>query len=223
MPRLAHGSLACALLLHLAGSAKHRGDGEQIILGIDSGYRSLGYALAAADPQTRKITKVFKLGLSETVPTGEKEVRKTSDALERARVHAAMIKALRAETPIDFVAAEMAATTPHFYPTFAFGVGIGLLAWIDQPIVQVLPYEAKLVAVGDKRATKAQIIAWALALPASGDLAWPISTRPNAMGLTYNGRVVAISAEHPADALAVIQAALANEQFRLSRALASRT
>jgi len=90
------------------------------------------------------------------------------------------------------------------------------LASLEQPIVEVLPYEVKAAATGNARAPKRDIIAWALALPSPQPLNWPTSRRTNSLNLSLNGKFLTKAAEHPADALAVIQAALRSEQFRLA-------
>jgi hypothetical protein len=120
---------------------------------------------------------------------------------------------------ISAIAAELSSTTPHTLPTFSFGVMIGILASMGTPIIELLPREIKKTVTGDDRATKRDMIAWALKKTARQNLPWPTSARANKLGLQYRGKHVAPGAEHPADALAAIEAALATEQFRLAHVL----
>lgn len=186
------------------------------VLGLDPGLATTGFALALVDPATGRIEDVLDVGTIETRRTQHRSVRKTSDDLRRAKEHVTCLRRILAGRIVDVVAAEMATTTPYTYPTFSFGVMTGILASLDQPIVEVLPYEVKAAATGNDRASKRDIIAWALDLPSSKPVIWPTSRRSNQLNLTYRGERVCKAAEHPADALAVIQAALRTEQFRLA-------
>ena len=189
------------------------------ILGVDPGLGTSGTALAIVDSLTGKIEDILELGVFETRKSQHRTVRKTSDDLRRAKEAAGNLRRILGESRVDIVAAEMATTTPYTYPTFSFGVMTGILASLDYPIIEVLPYEVKAAATGNDRATKRDIIAWALSLPSSQPLSWPTSRRSNQLKLTYNGENVTRAAEHPADALAVIQAAVRTEQFRLALSL----
>lgn len=188
-------------------------------LGIDPGLRRTGYALAQVNSGTGRILDVLDVGVIETDRTKHRTVRKTSDDLRRAKEQCAGLREILESTRVDFIAAEIVTTTPYTLATFSFGVMIGILASFNQPIIQVLPRELKLASVGNDRASKRDIIEWALEVPTSSPLEWPTSGRTNSLQLIYAGAYLAKSAEHPADALATIQAAVATEQFRLARGL----
>ena len=189
------------------------------VFGLDPGLGMTGYALAAVDPVAGTIADVFEVGIIQTQRTKLRAVRKTSDDLRRAREHVAALRRITSSRHIDIVAAEMVTITPYTYPTFSFGVMTGILAGLEQPIVEVLPYEVKVAATGNERAGKQEIIEWALGLPSSAPVSWPSSPRTNRLGIAYRGEFISKAAEHPADALAVIQAALRTEQFRLAMRL----
>lgn len=95
----------------------------------------------------------------------------------------------------------------------------GIVASLGLPIIEVLPAEVKEAATGDPRATKGDVIAWAVQQTHSGHVDWPTSHRANKLRLTYEGKHLTLSAEHPADALAAIEAALRTDQFHLGGAL----
>lgn len=188
-------------------------------LGLDPGLAKTGYALAQINATTGTIHDVLEVGVIETARCKHLTVRKTSDDLRRAKEQSNQLREILESVKVDFVAAEMATTTPYTLPTFSFGVMIGILASLDHAIIQVLPREVKLAVAGDDRATKRDIIEWALSVPSSSTLEWPTSRRLNKLRLTYEGEYIAASAEHPADALAAIKAATETEQFRLARGM----
>lgn len=185
-------------------------------LGIDPGLRRTGYAVAETNPLMGEITRVIEVGLVETEPRLAKQVRKTSDDMRRARIHAFRLKTLVADYKIALVAMEMSTTTPYTLPTFSFGVMTGVVASLGVEIVEVLPYEVKQAATGDPRGTKSQVIEWAMAKSGPFVRGWPMSRRRNSMGLCVDDLYVGRAAEHPADALAAVQAALRTEQFRMA-------
>lgn len=189
------------------------------VLGLDPGLRRTGYAVASIDPVARSILDVLNIGVLETFPLGRRGIRKTSEDLRRAKEQADGLRRVLKRTPVDLIAAEMATTTPYTLATFSFGVMVGILASLGPPIVELLPHEVKIAATGSARATKSEIIAWALTQPSSQTLDWPTSTRRNRLDLAYQGRFVTLQAEHPADALATVAACLGSEQFRVAGAL----
>lgn len=84
----------------------------------------------------------------------------------------------------------------------SYGICIGLLATITKPLLQVTAQEVKRV-VGLPKPSKADMIAWAL------------KTHPEAPLATYNGKINAAKAEHQADAIAAIHAAMRLDEFKL--------
>jgi len=192
---------------------------EIAVLGLDPGLRRTGYAVARVDASKRVITEVLEFGTLCTERQTEKAIRKTSDDLRRAEFHAVALQEIVRKNEIQIVSMEMSTTTPYTYPTFSFGVMLGIAASLGSPIIQVLPYELKKAVTGDSQGTKRAIVAWAMKITASSDLTWPTSSRSNKLGLKYEGRPVSAAAEHPADALAAIEAGLQTDQFRLAATL----
>jgi len=193
-----------------------------MVLGVDPGLALTGFAIAEVNVQTGTIAKVREVGVLKTEKNPHRIVRKTSDDLARARLQADRLRALMDKHHIDVIACEMATTTPYTLPTFSFGVMIGIVAALAKPVIEVLPSEVKIAATGTRNATKQEIIHWAVKLTSRQRLDWPTSNRRNQLGLLYQGSSVTLAAEHPADALAAIQAALLTEQFRLACAMAGR-
>lgn len=189
------------------------------ILGIDPGLRSTGIAVAEIDLVQRAIGRVLAVDTLRTVRGKEKAVRKTSDDLNRALAQSARLAEITKGYGISAVAIEMATRTPYNAPNFSFGVMVGIVASLNRPIIQVLPHEVKIAATGDKNATKKEMIAWALEKTRRHKIDWPTSSRPNYLALSFAGKHVALDAEHPADALATIEAALQTQQFALAISL----
>ena len=190
-----------------------------MVLGIDPGLALTGFAVAEVNVITRAIAKVREVGVLKTEKNHHRTVRKTSDDLARAQLQANRLRELIEKHRIDVIACEMATTTPYTLPTFSFGVMIGIVAALAKPVIEVLPGEVKIAAAGSRNATKQDIIRWAVQMTGRQKLDWPTSTRRNQLSLLYRGASITLAAEHPADALAAIQAALATEQFRLAVAM----
>lgn len=198
------------------GSADNR---EITMMGLDPGLGSTGYAVASIDLTTRQISKVISVGLVETDRQKLKQVRQTSDNLRRARHQVDTLKAIIDEHGVSMIAMEMCAAAQHIYPTFSSGVMIGVAASLGREIIEVLPHEVKVAATGDKGATKARIVAWAVGLTGKRKVGWPTSSRANSFGVRLRDAYVSKSAEHPADALGAIQASLNTEQFKIAARL----
>lgn len=190
-----------------------------IVLGVDPGLALTGFAVAEISIATGAIAKVREIGIHKTEKSKHRTIRKTSDDLARARLQADRLRALIDRHRIDVIACEMATTTPYTLPTFSFGVMIGIVAALARPVIEVLPQEVKIAAAGNRNATKQDVIRWAVKMTGREKLDWPTSSRKNQLGLLYRGASVTLAAEHPADALAAIQAAVSTEQFRLACAM----
>lgn len=193
------------------------------MLGIDPGLSMTGYAAASVDPERALIIHVLEVGVSATERRNLKQVRKGSEHLRRGREQAVVLNAIIDRYCPAAVAVELTTTTKHKHPIFSFGVMTGIVACMDPPVVEVLPHEVKLAATGNKRATKADVIQWALNQPGSTSVEWPVSARRNSLNLQHEGLHLMRIAEHPADALAAIQAALLTEQVRLAYLMSTRT
>lgn len=175
------------------------------VLGIDPSMSNLGLVLADLDPLTGQIVGTPQLRLASTSPGKDKKtVRKSSDDLRRCReLYAALIEWL---PEADVVCSEMPLGSQNASAMKGVGVCMMLLATIDKPLIQVMPDEVKLAAVGDKKATKATMIKWASERHPEAN--WlRRSNKPDAPLTNAN--------EHLADAIAVIEAASKTDQFKL--------
>jgi hypothetical protein len=171
------------------------------IIGIDPSLRNCGIVKATLDPFTLEYT-VDDLILVSTESQDKKVVRKNSDDLRRGKLlFDGLTEACRgasiaiAEIPVGSQSARAMAS---------YGVCVGVLAGCPIPLIQVIPTEVKMAAVGSKTASKAEMIAWATEkFPAA-----PWLTRK------FKGKLDLIDAnEHLADAIGAIEAGLLTAEF----------
>ena len=154
-----------------------------------------------------------ELLLQESKPdkANAKVVRKNSDDINRARsLHDAMQGFIQ---DVDLVIVEVPVGSQSARAMASYGICVGLLSSISQPLIQVTPSEVKLVAVGSKTASKAQMIDWATNL------------YPNANWIKRKQKgkwVLGNKNEHLADALAAVHAGLATETFKQMTAFINR-
>ena len=87
------------------------------------------------------------------------------------------------------------------------GICVGILANSALPLIQVDPSEVKLATVGNRTASKADMIAWAVGLYPDAD--W-LQDR--------SGSLIAAN-EHLADAVASIHAGMKTSEFRAATAM----
>ena len=189
------------------------------MLGIDPGLSNTGYAVALVDVEQARIVKTLELGTIQTERETAKTIRRTSDDLRRARKIHRELKSVVERHAISVAACEMQSTTPYKRISLNFGVTLGVIASFDFFLVELLARDVKKAVTGDRDATKEKVISWALEMTRNDDVHWPTSARQNRMDLSYRARHVTLAAEHQADALAVIFAALQSEQMSDLRAL----
>ena len=140
--------------------------------------------------------------LIETKKGTTKSVRASSDTVSRCRE---ILTGLR-----EFVAGFLGqpilvfAETPSGSQSAAgmksYGISCAVIATVDPPAIEVTPHEVKVAATGNKSASKADMIAWAVS--EYPELPWPMRG-----GKPMN------KCEHLADALAVIKAGTKTEQY----------
>lgn len=184
------------------------------MLGIDPGLSNTGYAVARVDVSARKIVKTLELGTIQTERETAKTIRRTSDDLRRARKIHRELKAVVERHSIAVAACEMQSTAPYKRISLNFGVTLGVIASFDFFLIELLARDVKKSVTGDRDAPKEKIIRWALEVTRNDDVRWPTSARQNRMDLSYRARHVTLAAEHQADALAVIHAALQTCQMQ---------
>lgn len=176
------------------------------VVGQDPSLRNWGLASGTYCLDTGQLL-IDKLNLTNAVlPTG-KQVRQNSLDLESAfqlykgaAAFAEGAHAVFVEVPVGSQSARAMAS---------YGVCVGVLGALRAngvPFFEVTPTEVKMASVGNKTATKQQMISWAMGKHPEAN--WPIYKR---------GGVSLVSeaqAEHQADAVAAIYAGIATNAFQ---------
>lgn len=151
--------------------------------------------------------KLQWIGVINPVVTSNKQVRQNSMDLEAAKqlcegaIHVAKgAQAIFVEVPVGSQSARAMAS---------YGICVGILGSLRATgisLFEVSPNEVKLLSAGHKTATKAEMIAWAMAT--HPEVSWPTYSK--------NGKVhlSAAKAEHQADATAAIYAGMASTSFQ---------
>lgn len=170
------------------------------VIGIDIALRNTGIALVNLDTDSLTFQiEGLKLIETEVAKTG-KVVRKNSEDLERCRVISAELEPFYEIASMIFV--EMPVGSQSARAMASYGMSIGILSNCNVPMIQLTPYEVKLAAVGDKSATKREMINWATA------------KYPGDHWLTTKSGEYLNKNEHLADAVAAIEAGLKTDDFK---------
>lgn len=129
------------------------------VLGIDPALRNFGFAIAKVDVEKNEIVEILDLKLVRTEDQKGKTVRRNSDDLRRATQHVNALKTLSKKVAISF--AEVPVGSQSARAMASYGICIGILASCESGLIQVTPTQVKVEAVGDKTATKEEMIEWA--------------------------------------------------------------
>lgn len=177
------------------------------VVGFDPSLRNWGIAIGEFFPKdNNKLIVNFLDIVQPDLPTG-KQIRQNSLDLMTAQLltdgiiqHLKDVDAVFVEVPVGSQSARAMAS---------YGVCVGILGALRSfgiPFFELTPEEVKKASVGNKNATKAQMIEWA------------VRNHPQANWPTYkeHGKSIisASKAEHMADAIAAIQAGITCQQFQ---------
>ena len=173
-----------------------------IMAGLDPSLDNLGMAKGTLDLQSGVLSSI-ELQLNVTKPDNKnKQVRKNSIDLERARSHYTALTSFL--EGVDLVSVEIPVGSQSARSMASYGICIGLLASIQIPFIQVTATEVKLAGYGNKSATKKQMIEWAT------------TTYPDINWLKHGGKFTNAN-EHLADAVGAIYAGVRTNEFKLLR------
>lgn len=143
----------------------------------------------------------------QTEKSDNKRLRVSSDDLEQASTIWTGLQPYLAQVQVIFV--EVPGGTQSASGMKGYGICIGLLAAMrasGKPFFELTPTEVKVVATGDKNASKQQMINWAT--QKYPNLNWPTEVRKGAV------KIIASKAEHMADAVAAAEAGIMSNQFK---------
>lgn len=179
-----------------------------IVVGMDPSLRHWGLCKVIYDTETEEI-EVTELGVIEHTPVKTKQVRVNSNDLETAQVLSERITTFIKGADVVFV--EVPVGSQSARSMASYGVCIGILGFLRSQGVsffEITPSEVKLAAVGNKTASKNDMISWASTK--HPEAPWPTTKRKGVMS------IVSGTAEHMADALASIYAGLKLPLFKQS-------
>jgi len=183
------------------------------VVGLDPSLRNWGIAIGdyCLDNARLQITELTVT--KPALPTG-KQVRQNSKDLTAASQLAE--GALAAVQGADAIFVEVPVGSQSSRAMASYGICVGILGSLrafNTSFYEVTPTEVKLISVGDRKATKEQMIVWG------------ITTHPEAPWPTQKvkgvDRVIQSTAEHMADAVAAIYAGLATPEFKQAAQLMS--
>lgn len=177
------------------------------LVGIDPALNNLGLAQATLDLETMDL-HIDNLALPQTGSENGKTVRKNSDDIRRAKIlYDGMIEACKGAS---FAIAEVPVGSQSSRAMASYGICVGVLAACPIPLIQVTPSEVKLAAIGEKNASKIEMIEWAM------------DKYPYANWVMRKSKGIMVAQncnEHLADAIAAIEAGLKTEQFKAAIAM----
>lgn len=184
------------------------------ILGCDPSFSNWGMAGGEYNPVTRSL-HIHWLDVIQPVIEKSKQTRQNSIDLQRAKqLSKGFIDRIKT---VDVITAEVPHGSQSARAMASYGVCIGILGTVANtrvPLIEVNALETRKVITGKKEATKAQAIAWAMAK--HPEAPWPTKT---VKGVTS---VIDSKAEHMADAIAAIYAAMETDTFKTMAMLASK-
>jgi Holliday junction resolvasome RuvABC endonuclease subunit len=173
------------------------------IAGIDPALANFGLAKVEYDLETDTFSPIA-IKLVQTEKRTGKTVRQNSDDIRRASELCSGMHDWIKDCHVVF--AEIPTGSQSARGAFSNGTCLGILASIGKStgysgrLIQVLPHEVKLAAVGSKHASKSEMIEWGYEL--YPELDWFMHR-----GKPQNKN------EHMADALASIHAGLMTDEF----------
>lgn len=176
------------------------------VVGFDPSLRNWGMALGTFNVATKQLTIDRMNVICPVLPTG-KQVRQNSLDLESAlQLYRGAADAAKGAHAI-FVEVPIGSQSSRAMTSYGICAGVlGALRAAGNPFIEVTPTEVKMAAVGNKTATKQQMITWAT------------TNHPEANWPTYKEKGIHViseaKAEHMADAVGAIYAGLNNNAFQ---------
>jgi hypothetical protein len=176
------------------------------VVGFDPSLRNWGMSKGVLALDTLSITIQEVAVIQPVLPTG-KQVRQNSLDLESAYQLAAGALAFAKGAQAIFVEVPVGSQSARAAAGYGLCVGVlGALRATGVPFFEVTPTEVKMVSVGKRTATKAEMIAWAMKQHPEAN--WPMYKEHGEL------LVSEAKAEHMADATGAIHAGLRTNSFK---------
>lgn len=179
------------------------------VVGFDPSLRHWGISCGNlnVDPKGYWDLKITSVSVTEAILSKGKQVRQNSLDLETAQqlCKAAIEASIGAQA--IFVEVPIGSQTARAMASYGICVGVlGALRATGIPFFEVTPSEVKVQTVGDKTASKQQMIDWAVKHHPEAN--WP-------KRMEHGKEIITASkAEHIADAIAAIHAGIHGNEFK---------
>lgn len=168
-------------------------------MSIDPSLRNTGVSLGEITLDGEVL--VEKVILSTTEKESKKNIRVSTDTINRSRSLYNFLQETIREFEPKVVFVETPSGSQNASSMKSYGIVCALIATINPPPIEVSPIEVKMAFIGDKKASKQQIINKAVEL------------YPDAGWLKIKDRILNKN-EHCADAVAVAIAGVQTVQFK---------
>lgn len=174
------------------------------VVGIDPAFSNVGFALGNIDIESNSVT-MTDVTLIRTKSDKTWEGRKSADDLRRAQEIHDQLHAIINQTGAEYAFIEIPQGTQSARAAWSLGIVLGLIASINIPIIQVSARDVKIRVTGNPKATKREMIDWAM--KRHPDVGWAV--RKSKGELVSNDGMN----EHMADACAVIECGLNSDEW----------
>lgn len=183
-----------------------RANDQFVVVGFDPSLRNWGIAKGIYTPAEQRLT-ISYLDVIRPVITEGKKIRNNAKDLEAAEQHATGAWTVIQDAQAVFVEVPHGSQSARASVSYGLCIGVlGALRTSAIPFYDVSEAEVKKATTGNRKAEKAETIAWAM--ERHPEAPWPMQTQ---LGITS---VVAGRAEHMADAIGAIYAGLASKPFQ---------
>lgn len=183
------------------------------VVGFDPSLRNWGVAKGEYCLDNARL-QITELAVTKPALPKGKQVRQNSKDLEAS--FQLTEGALSAAKGADAIFVEVPVGSQSSRAMASYGMCCGILGSLRAfgiPFFEVTPTEVKLISVGDKKATKQQMIGWAT--NKHPEAPWPTHKIKGVVSIVEG------TAEHMADAVAAIYAGLATPEFKQAAQLMS--
>lgn len=171
---------------------------------IDSSLANTGVATGIIDQNGKPIVKSLKL--VETKKTKNKQVRASTDTIDRCRQTYKFVDEILKEERPHVIFVETPSGSQSSSGMKSYGATCQLIASLTPAPIELSPTEVKVLTVGNKTASKADMIEWAHKLYPNLEWHWHAGKLQN-------------KNEHLADAVAIVHAGVKTAQFEQLRAM----
>ena len=177
------------------------------VVGFDPSLRNWGIAQGIILPGPSPSLRISHLSVINPVLPKGKQVRQNSLDLESAKQLAEGALAAAKDAKAIFVEVPVGSQSARAMASYGICVGVlGALRATGIPFFEVTPTEVKMASFGNKTATKAQMISWAVKQHPEGN--WPTYLEKGVIHISE------AKAEHMADAIAAIYAGVRCNTFQ---------